>query len=266
MNHMYNILKELAANFKFCLKGNEPILIKQLNGISFAQKGQMQFFRMLCIFTLMVSSAMAQGPLTVLSDPLCSTNCCSPAQPCNCSAGIKITGGLPPYSILVLTPGGPVINSTCVSGLCPGTYVFSVRDANNVTVQCPVTVGQSCCHLNCRDTSFCFGLPDSMIVLLPPTYTDTSTGSGGTGPGGPPADCVFDSMWNNSPGIFPVGTTVVKWYVRQPNGSIDSCSQNVIRNPPTPYAIIFNICPLKLKPFWMCIAIGISQIVFIQFV
>lgn len=122
--------------------------------------------------------------------------------------------------------------------------MFTVRDANNVTVQCPVTVGQSCCHLNCRDTSFCFGLPDSLIVLLPPTYTDTSqTAGGGTGPGGPATDCVFDSMWNNSPGVFPVGTTVVKWYVRDMNGNIDSCTQNVIRNPPTPYVISFTTSP-----------------------
>ncbi|MBL0030894.1 MAG: hypothetical protein IPP27_01500 [Bacteroidetes bacterium] len=191
MKHMYNILKELVAYFEICSHDSKPILIKQENGASLTQKGAKQFFRMLCIFVLMHSGVFAQGPLTVVPDPLCSTNCCSSGQPCNCSAGITITGGLAPYSIFLPTPSGPVLNMTCVGGLCPGTYVFSVRDANNVTVQCPVTVGQSCCHLNCRDTSFCFGLPDSLIVLLPPTYTDTTqTAGGGTGPGGPPADCV----------------------------------------------------------------------------
>lgn len=71
-----------------------------------------------------------------------------------------------------------------------------------MTVQCPVTIGQSCCHLNCRDTSL-FRTSGFVDVLLPPTYTDTSqTAGGGTGPGGPATDCVFDSMWNNSPGVF----------------------------------------------------------------
>ena len=198
------------------------------------------------LFLLMgkLTSVYAQGPLTVVKDPLCNTNCCSAVIPCSCSAGVLVTGGLPPYSILVLGGSGPVGTTACVSSLCPGVYTFIVRDANNVTVQLQVNVGASCCHLNCRDTSFCFGLPDSLIVLVPPTYRDTSSGStGGTGQGGAGTDCVFDSMWNNSPGIYPLGTTVVKWWVRQPNGSIDSCTQNVIRNPPTPYAINFTTSP-----------------------
>ena len=122
-----------------------------------------------------------------------------------------MTGGLPPYSILVLGGSGPVGTSACVSNLCPGTYTFIVRDANNVTVQFPVTVGASCCQLFCRDTSFCYSLPDSLIVLNPPSVRDTAaTAGGGTGGGGP-ADCVYDSMWNNAPGVYPVGTTVVTW-------------------------------------------------------
>ena len=94
------------------------------------------------LFLLMgkLTSVYAQGPLTVVKDPLCNTNCCSAVIPCSCSAGVLVTGGLPPYSILVLGGSGPVGTTACVSSLCPGVYTFIVRDANNVTVQLQVNV------------------------------------------------------------------------------------------------------------------------------
>lgn len=244
MNYLDKTQNQLAG---ILLAGNQEKKHQSSNStenILFKIKNHKKFFYLVSLFVMMLSTTMAQGPLNVVPDPICNTNCCSSQAPCSCSAGVLITGGLPPYSILVLGSSGLVGTTACVGNLCPGAYTFVVRDANNVTVQLQVTVGGSCCHLNCRDTSFCFGLPDSMIVLNPPTYSDTSQVSGGgTGPGGPPADCVFDSMWNNAPGVYPVGTTVVKWYVRSLTGAIDSCTQNVIRNPPTPYAIIFTTSP-----------------------
>ncbi len=244
MNHLDKTQNQLAALLLAAKQEKKHQSSQSTENILFKIKNHKKFFYLVSLFVMMLSTTMAQGPLNVVPDPICNTNCCSSQAPCSCSAGVLITGGLPPYSILVLGSSGLVGTTACVGNLCPGAYTFVVRDANNVTVQLQVTVGGSCCHLNCRDTSFCFGLPDSMIVLNPPTYSDTSQVSGGgTGPGGPPADCVFDSMWNNAPGIYPVGTTVVKWYVRSLTGAIDSCTQNVIRNPPTPYAIIFTTSP-----------------------
>ncbi len=104
----------------------------------------------------------------------------------------------------------------------------------------PVTVGGPCCTLSCQDTSICFDLPDSLVTLKKPEFKGGGGGGNTGGAGGP--DCVYDSIWNNAPGVYPVGTTVVKWYVIH-NGIIDSCSQNVIRNPPSVYTINFSTSP-----------------------
>ncbi|MBK7888987.1 MAG: PKD domain-containing protein [Bacteroidetes bacterium] len=187
-------------------------------------------------------TSLAQGPLTATVDPLCTTNCCSSSQPCNCTAGVLVTGGIPPYSYTVWSGTNPVGYAACVPNLCPGTYVFEIRDAQNNQIIFPVTVGLTCCTLNCADTTICFEIPDSSVVLLPPSYTKGGTGvGGGTGPANPDT-CGYDSIWSNAPGIYPVGTTVVTWYVSR-NGQVDSCMQNVIRNPPTVYAINFTTSP-----------------------
>jgi len=182
--------------------------------------------------------------LTVIADPLCSTACCVQTNPCSCTAGVLVSGGVPPYSYTVFGNTGVVGNTACVSNLCPGSYVFNVRDFNGVTVLFPVTIGGPCCKLNCKDTTICFDVPDSLVVLKKPTYTssDTSLAGGGTGPGQGNIACTYDSIWSNSPGIFPVGSTVVTWYVLK-NGVLDSCTQNVIRNPPSAYNIIFSTSP-----------------------
>ncbi len=181
--------------------------------------------------------------LDVQQDNNCTTQCCSPGQPCNCTAGVKVFQAVGPVTVNVYGPGntGPLVGTTlCVTGLCPGTYYFEVRDLTPQVVVFPVTVGGQCCKLLCRDTVICYSIPDSAIHLVPPSYADTSSNGGGAGGGNVP--CVFDSIWNNSPGVFPVGTTVVTWYVHTPNG-IDSCTQNVIRNPPSPYTLCFNTTP-----------------------
>ena len=92
------------------------------------------------------------------------------------------------------------------------------------------------CKLNCRDTIVCFSLPDSLVKLPKPTYTSDGL-QGGSSP------CLYDSIWNTSPGVFPVGTTVVTWYVRSIFGFIDSCTQNIIRKAPSNYNIIFSTFP-----------------------
>jgi PKD repeat protein len=178
-------------------------------------------------------------PLAASADPNCTTQCCKPSQPCNCTAGVIATGGIPPYSYIVTGPGY-VGNTACATGLCPGSYLFEVRDQGSLgSVFVQVQVGGSCCKLICRDTSFCFGIADTSIHLNPPSYADTSAG----GTAGGAAPCFYDSIWNNAPNVYPVGTTVVKWWVRALNGHIDSCSSNVIRNPPSAFTLSFFTSP-----------------------
>ena len=151
MNYFYETRKQTSFIESECRNENTGTnLHSQKN---FALKNVIRKISFLISFmVLMVFNSFAQGPLTVVLDPVCSTNCCSAVVPCSCSAGVIVTGGLPPYSILVLGGTGPVGNTACVSNLCPGTYTFIVRDANNTVVQYPVTVGASCCKLMCRDT------------------------------------------------------------------------------------------------------------------
>ncbi|TAH42205.1 MAG: PKD domain-containing protein, partial [Bacteroidetes bacterium] len=194
---------------------------------------------MICLHAL---PSLAQTPLSAVVDPLCTTQCCDTTLGCVCSAGVIASGGVPPYSYTVFGGSGIVGTSACVSGLCAGTYIFSIRDSQNNTIQYSVTIGAVCCKLNCRDTTICFDVPDSLVILKKPTYTGAGAGGGGTGPGPQGPDCAYDSIWNNSPGVYPVGTTVVTWYVLN-NGVLDSCTQNVIRNPPSVYNISFTTSP-----------------------
>ncbi|MBP7245583.1 MAG: hypothetical protein KBA99_09815, partial [Bacteroidia bacterium] len=200
----------------------------------------------LLFFFLFVTQFGYSQNLTVVADPGCATACCKQTNPCSCMAGVLASGGVPPYTYTVFGPGTFVAFQSCLNGLCPGTYIFEVRDAANNQVVFPITIGGPCCTLTCSDTTICFDLPDSSLVLKKPTYTtqDTSLAGGGTGQGPDPGNiaCSYDSLWNNSPGVFPVGTTVVTWYVLK-NGVLDSCTQNVIRNPPSAYNIIFSTSP-----------------------
>ena len=203
-------------------------------------------FRISMILSLLMTYAsfsFGQG-LTVTMDPLSTSACCTFSQPCSCSAGINISGGLAPYQILVFDPSNIIIGSTqVVTGICPGVYTFQVRDANNVTVTVSVPVGINCCKLTCKDTVICYNLADSLVRPPKPRYSGQTAGSGtGGGAGGPDPTCTYDSIWNNAPNVFPVGTTVVTWYVIK-NGFIDSCSQNIVRNPPSSYNISFTTSP-----------------------
>src|SRR6185295_17193538 len=98
------------------------------------------------------------------------------------------------------------------------------------------TGGNHPCKLNCKDTTVCFSIPDSLVKPPKPAYS-------GADPGGGSIPCFYDSIWNNAPLVFPVGTTVVTWYVHNIFGFIDSCTQNIIRKPPSNYSIIFNTNP-----------------------
>ncbi|MBL7922958.1 MAG: PKD domain-containing protein, partial [Bacteroidia bacterium] len=207
------------------------------------------FFRvrkcLLILLSLLWFSVAWSQPLTVSVDPLCTTFCCQPAQPCSCSAGVLVSGGVPPYTYLVFGSSGLVGNSACVNGLCAGTYNFEVRDANNNMVIFPVTIGGACCKINCKDTTICYNLPDSLVKPPKPSVTsDGGTGGGtGGGAGGPGlTPCLYDSIWNNAPLVYPVGTTYVTWYVSI-NGLIDSCTARVIRNPLIPFTISFTTSP-----------------------
>ncbi|MBK9402473.1 MAG: hypothetical protein IPN36_17030 [Bacteroidetes bacterium] len=99
------------------------------------------------------------APLRATSDPLCTTIVAVSSQPCNCTAGVLVTGGIPPYSYTVFSGTNVIGNTACVSNLCPGTYVFEIRDAQNNQIVFPVSVGLTCCTLNCVDTTICFEIP-----------------------------------------------------------------------------------------------------------
>jgi PKD repeat protein len=191
------------------------------------------------ILALMLTSAFANAQMTVTTDPICTSTCCGSQQPCTCSAGVLISGGVPPYSILVLGPYGPAGTAQCVSNLCAGTYTFRVTDINGQLVQHQVIIPSNCCNLVCRDTSICYNVPDTAVHLKKPFYGQS--GGGGTS-GGADIPCSYDSIWNNAPPVFPVGITVVTWWVEK-NGIRDSCTMNVIRNPPSAYAISFTTSP-----------------------
>ena len=104
----------------------------------------------------------------------------------------------------------------------------------------PTVKGQQlhCCKFLCRDTTVCFNIPDSLVILPVPTFKCDPSNGGGTGP-----VCYFDSMWNTSPGVYPVGTTVVTWYVSIPGFGRDSCTQNIIRKPPSVFSLCFTTSP-----------------------
>ncbi len=240
MNALYSLQNQDAVFAEQKL----PLLIAKHKGVFSAN--YYRFYRnklllrfLLCLL-LSIFAEIASAQLTVVPDPACSANCCTPTS-CNCTAGVIASGGTAPYTYQVLGPSGPAGTSACVTGLCPGNYTFIVRDALGATTVLQVQVGGVCCHITCpNDTSFCFNVPDSLIKLNKPTYTSSSPNAGGTGPG---TDCVYDSMWNNAPLVYPVGTTVVKWYVRALNGQIDSCTMNVVRNPPSLFTIKFGTSP-----------------------
>ncbi|MCC7231663.1 MAG: PKD domain-containing protein, partial [Bacteroidia bacterium] len=192
--------------------------------------------RFLIAFMFFCSLSAAQAQLTVVPDPLCSNQCCGPGQ-CTCTLGVLATGGVPPYSYQVFSGSTLIDTNACVSGLCPGNYVFIVRDAMGATVLLQLSASGQCCHLECpNDTVFCFTVPDSLIKLSKPVYQ----GNGSFPNGG---DCFYDSIWNDAPLVFPVGTTVVTWFVHNLTGQIDTCQQNVTRNPPSVYAIKFGTSP-----------------------
>jgi len=215
------------------MKSNYPFASHEIieNPKTKIKKRLLTFLFSLFSFSLLAFSANAQ--LTLTPNPQCSHQCCV-AGVCNCAAGVLVTGGTPPYSYnwSGLSTGGP-----CVFGLCPGTYVVTVVDNNGASATLSITVG-SCCHLVCADTTVCFSVPDSAIHLAKPKFISSNSGSN------PSHDtCIYDSVWNNSPGVYPVGITPVTWYVRLTNGQIDSCTSNVTRRPPSVYTIIFSTSP-----------------------
>ena len=84
------------------------------------------------LFYCMPARAQAGGPLTAVTDQVCTSKCCQLSNPCNCSAGVTITGGAAPYQIIVFPHRGstPVGFTACVNGLCPGSYDIRVFDSN----------------------------------------------------------------------------------------------------------------------------------------
>ena len=86
----------------------------------------------LSLFYWIPTRSQAGRPLIAVTDQVCTSKYCQPSNPCNCSAGVTITGGVAPYQIIVFPQGGstPVGFTACVNGLCPGSYDIRVFDSN----------------------------------------------------------------------------------------------------------------------------------------
>ncbi|MEO8148430.1 MAG: PKD domain-containing protein [Bacteroidia bacterium] len=176
------------------------------------------------------------GPLTVTVDTACTGPCCGSSAGgtgSNCSTGVNVTGGTPPYNYSWSNGA----TTKCISGIGPGVYFVIVTDGfgNAGTLQITIQPGP-CCKLVCpNDTTICFQTPDSLVKLGKPKVVSLVPTA--------PDPCYADSIWNNSTGIYPVGTTVIKWYAHYPDGHVDTCKQNVIRNPAVPFVLSFTTSP-----------------------
>jgi hypothetical protein len=95
------------------------------------------------ILLIIVTNIDVYGqPLSAQVDPSCTVKCCTSTQPCSCSAGVIASGGIPPYIYSVFGSSGIVGTTACVTGLCPGNYLFVIRDAanNQISIQVPLTL------------------------------------------------------------------------------------------------------------------------------
>ena len=104
---------------------------------------------------------------------------------CNGSATASVTGGTGPFSYNWAPSGG---NSTNATGLCAGTYTFTVTDANNCTSSATVTITQPA-QLTLQTAGFpatCFGMCNGQAVTIPAggtqPYSYNWAPSGGNNP------------------------------------------------------------------------------------
>ena len=96
MNYLYETRKHKSINLLDCKFENSITDLHELKKRFQLNRVFRNLTFMISLFVMMISTAAAQGPLSVSLDPLCSTNCCSSNAPCSCSAGVLVTGGLPP--------------------------------------------------------------------------------------------------------------------------------------------------------------------------
>jgi hypothetical protein len=84
------------------------------------------------------------------------------------------------------------------------SFSITVNDNELPSITCPSDVSTSLAPETCVLSG---------LVLSSPSTTD---------------NCGIGSVTNNAPSTYPVGTTIVKWYVTDIHNNIDSCSQNVV--------------------------------------
>ena len=140
-----------------------------------------------------------------------------------------------------------IIDSGCCLYVRPaGVFTYIWSDGSTTANICPLAPGQfsvtvissagcqlsasfffpGCCHLVCHDTSLCFQTLDSSVAFIPPHFSDTT--------------CTAVTFWHRFMGNnnhYVIGLNHVMWYARQPDGTLDSCTQNVIMNAPAPASI-----------------------------
>ncbi len=101
---------------------------------------------------------VSSGSLTVSSSVTVATSC---SPPCNGMASANVTGGTPPYFYMWGT--SPIQTTQTATGLCPGTYSFTVYDSNpssptqakgSATITCIGTTGINSLSLNENITLF----------------------------------------------------------------------------------------------------------------
>ncbi len=81
--------------------------------------------------------------------------------------------------------------------------VVSVTDTIKPVIYCPTDITAATDSGNCINGT---------VILSQPSANDA---------------CGIDSLYNNAPGIYPIGTTTVIWTVVDNNGNVSTCEQDV---------------------------------------
>lgn len=143
-------------------------------------------------------------------------------NPITCPGGsdgaidLTVTSGKAPY-IFSWSNGATTED---ISGLNAGTYTVTVTDANGCKDQTAVVINDGIDHT-------------PPTITAPPAVTTTNSagicGAGNVSLGTPVTgdNCGVQSVSNNAPSTFPVGTTVVTWTVTDINGNSATASQSV---------------------------------------
>ncbi len=149
---------------------------------------------------------------------------------CDGAAGVTVTGGTQPYTIVWLDLNlSPVATGDSATGLCAGTYIAGVQDANGCQDSVLVTITEPpaiVINLNSMNTS-CNGICDGYVVANVtggvPGYTYQWSSGGGN----------VDSIGGLCAGAYTVTVT-------DTTGCLDSASVTILEPDTIGYTITTN--------------------------